>query len=106
MSSAPGAPDGPSHNIIAPTGSHGPRLNLQWSRPQQENGIIRNYTLFYSHSEDPQRVYTETFGADTFNYSIEVLGGISYNVYVRAVTIKPGTNASFPVVIPEYGKGC
>ena len=56
ISSAPGAPGRPSYNIITPNGSHGPRLNLQWSRPQQENGIFRKYTLFYSHSEDPQRV--------------------------------------------------
>jgi len=99
---APGPPDAPSHNITAPNDLHGPRINLQWSRPQQENGIIRNYTLFYNHSEDPQRVYTKTFGANTFSYSVDVLGGVAYDFYVRAVTIKPGTNASFPVVIPEY----
>ena len=82
ISSAPGAPGRPSYNIITPNGSHGPRLNLQWSRPQKENGIIRNYTLFYSHSEDPQRVHTETFRADTFSYSVGVLGGVTYDFYI------------------------
>jgi len=104
VSSAPGPPANFSHSVIAPSESHGPRINLKWSRPQQENGLIRGYNLLYSNNEDTLRVQTETFGPNTFSYSVDVLGGVTYQFYVRAVTIRPGTNTSFAVDIPEYGK--
>jgi len=99
---APGAPATFIHSVIAPSESHGPRVNLTWSRPQQENGIIRGYNLIYSNNEDQESVHTETFGPNTFSYSVDVLGGLSYQFYVRAVTIKPGTNTSFTVAILQY----
>ena len=104
VSSAPGAPTALSHTVIAPSESHGPRVNFTWSRPQQENGIIRSYNLLYNHTGDPSHIYRETFGPNTFSYSVDVLGGVTYQFYVRAVTIKPGTNASLAVAISEYGK--
>ena len=104
VSSAPGAPTALSHTVIAPSESQGPRVNLTWNRPQQENGIIRNYNLFYGRNEDQESVHTEILGPSTFSYTVDVLGGVTYQFYVRAVTIKPGTNASFTVVIPEYGR--
>ena len=104
VSPAPSAPAIFIHSVTAPSESHGPRLNLTWSRPQQENGIIRSYNLFFSHNEDSSRVQTETFGPNTFSYFVDVLGGVIYQFYVRAVTIRPGTNASLTVAIPEYGK--
>ena len=87
--------------IIPPSKSHGPRVNLTWSRPAQANGIIRSYTVFYSHKEDTRK---ETIEGDALSYTIEVLGGDSYQFHVRAVTIKPGPNATFTVNIPEYGR--
>ena len=84
--------------------SHGPRINLTWSAPAEANGIIRNYTVFYNHSEDPQDIHTETFGADVFSYSVDVLGGVTYQFHVRAVTVKPGLSASLTEDIPEYSK--
>ena len=102
--SAPAAPTTLTHSVIAPSESHGPIVNLTWSRPQQENGIIRSYNLFYSHNEAKESVHTQTFGPNTFSYSVDVLGGVTYRFYVRAVTIKPGTNASLTVAIPEYCK--
>ena len=102
--SAPSAPVSFNQTNEAPRGSHGPRINLTWGKPIPENGKIRNYTIFYSHSEDPQHVHTETFGTDTFTYSATVLGGVRYQFHVRAVTIKPGPNTSLSVNIPEYGK--
>ena len=96
--SAPGVPTAFTHSVI------GPMVNLTWSRPQQENGIIRSYNRFYSHNEDKESVHTQTFGPNTFSYSVDVLGGVTYRFYVRAVTIKPGTNASLTVAIPEYCK--
>jgi len=104
VSSAPGAPTALSHTVIAPSESHGPRVNLTWSRPQQENGIIRSYNLLYSHNGDQESMHAQIFGPDAFSYSVDVLGGLTYQFYVRAVTIKPGTNASLAVAIPEYGK--
>ena len=104
VSPAPGAPENFSHSVIAPSESHRPRVNLTWSRPQQENGIIRGYNLIYSNNKDQESVNTETFGPNTFSYTGDVLGGMTYQFYVRAVTIKPGENASLHVVIPEYGR--
>ena len=101
---APSAPAFLNHTEIAPDEQHGPRVRLNWSRPDFENGQIRNYTLFYSHSEDIQSVYTETFGPETFSYVVDVLGGVNYQFAVRAVTIKPGTNTSISVDTREYGK--
>ena len=102
--SAPTAPAFLNHAEIAPSEQHGPRVRLNWSRPDFENGKIRNYTLFYSHSEDKQSVHTNSFGQDTFSYVVGVLGGVNYQFSIRAVTIKPGTNASISVNTREYGK--
>lgn len=102
--SAPSAPASLNHREIAPSVQHGPRVRLTWSRPDFENGKIRSYTLFYSHSEDIQSVHTETFGPDTFNYVVDVWAGENYQFFVRAVTIKPGTNISKYVNTRKYGK--
>ena len=104
VSPAPGAPATFIHSVTASSESHGPRLILTWRRPQQENGIFRSYNLFFSHNEDSSRVQTETFGPNTFSCSVDVLGGVIYQFYVRSVTIRPGTNASLTVAIPEHGK--
>ena len=100
VSSAPSAPL-LSHTHIIPSKSHGPRINLTWSRPVETNGIIRKYTVFYSHEGDTQR---KNFGRDALSYIIDVLGGVTYQFHVQAVTIKPGPNASLTVLIPEYSK--
>ncbi|KAL9950689.1 hypothetical protein ACROYT_G043228 [Oculina patagonica] len=99
MQDAPSAPSTLSYIDVAPSKSHGPRLNLTWSRPAKANGIIRNYTVFYSHQEDRKE---ESVGKDLLSYSVDVLGGVTYQFHVRAVTIKPGPNVSRTVVIPEY----
>ena len=106
ISSAPSAPAFLRYIIIPPSKFHSPRIHLTWTEPVLKNGKIRNYLVFFNQSEEPHRVHRETFRADTFNYSIDVLGGASYHFHVRAVTIKPGLNASSFVKIPEYGKGC
>ena len=101
LSPAPDVPTILSHTNIAPDRSHGPKVNLTWSEPIKANGIIRNYTLFYGYENDTQK---ETLGQDTLSYSLDVLGGLIYQFYVRAVTIKPGENATLIVDIPEYGR--
>ena len=57
--------------------------------------------MFYGHEKDIRR---ETFGKDTLSYSVDVLGGLTYEFSVRAVTIKPGENATLTLDIPEYGR--
>ena len=101
LSPAPDAPATFSHTNVVPDTSHGPKVNLTWSKPIKTNGIIRSYTLFYGHERDQRE---ETFGKDTFSYSVDVLGGLTYQFHVRAVTIKPGKNASLAVNVPEYGR--
>ena len=100
LSPAPDAPAILNHTNVAPDMSHGPKVNLTWSRPLEANGIISSYTLFYGHEKDKRE---ETFGKDTLSYSVDVLGGLTYQFHVRAVTIKPGENASLTVNVPEYG---
>ena len=99
--SAPGSPEILIHADIAPSDSLGPQVNLTWSRPAEANGIIRSYDLFYSHSGGSQK---KSFGEDTLSYTVDVLGGVTYQFYVRAVTIKPGPNATLTVTTKEYGK--
>ena len=79
-------------------------ITLSWTAPSQPNVVIRNYTVFYHHSEDLLNAHNETFGPDVFNYTVDVLGGATYWFNVRAETIKPGENASLIVNIPEYSK--
>ena len=100
-SSAPSAPVSLGYTRIIPSSSHGPRINLTWSKPAEPNGVIRNYTLSYSHSGNTQK---EISGIDALSYTVDVLGGIQYQFHVKAVTIKPGPNAPLTVDIPEYSK--
>lgn len=101
LSPAPDVPASLSHTNIAPDKSHGPKVNLAWSAPIEANGIIRSYTLFYGHEKDTRK---KTFGKDTVNYSVDVLGGLTYEFHVRAVTVTPGPNVTLTVDIPEYGR--
>lgn len=82
----------------------GPKIKLTWHKPAEENGIIRSYTVFYSHNEDPHNIHTETLGENMLSYTEDVLGGVSYHFHVRAVTIKPGPNATVSVLTNNYGK--
>ena len=56
--------------------------------------------MFYSYNENSQR---EISGIDALSYLIDVVGGATYQFHVRAVTIKPGPNATLTVNVPEYG---
>ena len=68
--------------------------------PAKPNGVVRSYTVFYSYNGNPQR---EISGIDALSFSVDVLGGATYQFHVRAVTIKPGPNVSLTVNVPEYG---
>ena len=87
--------------MLVPDMSNGPRIKLTWQIPAAPNGLIRNYTLFYGHDGNTQR---ESFGRDAISYTVDVLGGLTYQFHVRAVTIKPGPNATLTVNVPEYSE--
>ena len=57
--------------------------------------------LSYNHSG---KTPIEISGIDGLSYTVDVLGGIQFQFHVRAVTIKPGTEALLIVDIPEYSK--
>ena len=100
FSPAPSAPQFLNHTLLAPNKLHGPSVNLTWSRPEEANGIIRSYTVFYSQSKSSHEM---SFGSETQSHSLDVLGEVTYQFHVRAVTIKPGPNATLTVHIPVYG---
>ena len=81
--------------------SNGPRIKLTWQKPAEPNGLIRSYTVSYSHSGNTQK---EIPGIVALTYTVVVLGGVQYQFYVRAVTIKPGTKAFLNVKVPEYSE--
>ncbi|PFX14396.1 Receptor-type tyrosine-protein phosphatase delta [Stylophora pistillata] len=99
---APGPPPSFNHTLKTPTESQGPMITLSWTSPSLSNGIIRSYTVFYRHSEDPHNVHHQRFGPDVFSHTVDVLGGITYWFEVRAETLHPGKNASLTVDVPEY----
>lgn len=57
--------------------------------------------MFYGYEKDPRE---KIVGKNTLSYSVDVLGGLTYQFYVRAVTVKPGENASITIDVPEYGR--
>ena len=87
--------------MLDPDISNGPRIRLNWQKPAQPNGVIRSYTVSYSHSGNAQNEISEI---DALSYTVKVLGGIRYQFSVRAVTIKPGPKASSNVKVPEYSE--
>ena len=89
-----------SYTDVPPSKAYGPRIKLTWTKPVTPNGIIRSYTLFYTHSGDALK---EISKIDALNYTVDVLGGVVYELYVRAVTVKPGPNGTINLTTREYG---
>ena len=100
---APSAPISLSSVNVPPSNSHGPRITLIWSEPAEPNGVINSYTLFYSHNGVAPREISG-IGKAALSHTVDVLGGVTYQFIVRAVTIKPGKNATKTVTTKEYGK--
>ena len=100
---APSAPISLSSVDVPPSNLHGPRITLTWSEPAEPNGVIRSYTLFYSHDGVAPREISG-IDKDALNRTLDVLGGVTYRFDVRAVTIKPGPNRTITVMSREYGK--
>ncbi|XP_022777767.1 protein sidekick-1-like, partial [Stylophora pistillata] len=99
------APSTPSNLVLSeimPDKSAGPKIKLTWHKPAEENGIIRSYTVFYNHDEDPHSIHTETLGGNLLSYIMDVFGGVNYHFHIRAVTIKPGPNATASVRTKDY----
>lgn len=99
---APSAPMSLSFVDVPPSNLHGPRITLSWRKPAEPNGVIRAYTLFYSHGGVAPR---EISGIDknALSHTIDVLGGVTYQFHIRAVTFKPGPNETITVTSKEYG---
>ena len=100
---APSAPISLSSVNVPPSNSHGPRITLIWSEPAEPNGVINSYTLFYSHNGVAPREISG-IGKAALSHTVDVLGGVTYQFIVSAVTIKPGKNATKTVTTKEYGK--
>ena len=60
--------------------------------------------MFNSNNQEPHNVHTKNLVADVLSYTVDVLGGVQYQFHVRAVTIKPGPNATVTVSTKEYGR--
>ena len=60
--------------------------------------------MFFGHDEDPHNIHTETLGGNMLSYTVDVLGGATYQFHVRAVTIKPGPNSTLSVAVNDYGR--
>ncbi|PFX12512.1 Receptor-type tyrosine-protein phosphatase F, partial [Stylophora pistillata] len=101
MEDAPSEPTSLSFVDVPPSNLHGPRVALSWSKPTEPNGVIKSYTLFYSHGGDAPIKITG-IGKDALSRTVDVLGGVSYQFHVRAVTIKPGPNGTITVPTKEY----
>ncbi|XP_022808474.1 uncharacterized protein LOC111345455 [Stylophora pistillata] len=101
MEDAPSAPTFLSFVNVPPNNLHGPRATLSWSKPAEPNGVIRSYTLFYSYGG---AVPKENSGLDkdALSHTVDVLGGVTYQFHVRALTIKPGPNGTINVTTKEY----
>ena len=101
---APTIPSNLSQSETMPDKQVGPKIKLTWYKPAEENGIIRSYTVFYSHHEDPYNIHTKTLKKNMLSYTVDVLGGAIYQFHVRAATIKPGPNATLSVAVNDYGR--
>ncbi|XP_022806636.1 tyrosine-protein phosphatase Lar-like [Stylophora pistillata] len=101
MEDAPSAPISLSSVDVPPSNLHGPRITLSWSKPTEPNGVIRSYTLFYSHGGGAPKGIPG-IDKDTLRHTVDVLGGVTYRFHVRAVTIKPGANGTITVTTKEY----
>ena len=100
---APSAPLSLSSVDMPPSKSHSPRITLTWSEPAEPNGVIRSYTLFYSHNGGAAREISG-IDKDALNHTVDVFGGVTYQFNVTAVTIKPGPYETITVTARTYGK--
>ncbi|XP_022783170.1 uncharacterized protein LOC111323973 [Stylophora pistillata] len=105
MEDAPSAPRFLSSVDVPPSNLHGPRITLSWCKPADPNGVLRDYTLFYSHGGVVTREVSG-IDKDALNHTVDVLGGVTYQFHVRAVTIKPGPNGTTTVTAKEYKPSC
>ena len=80
-------------------------MNVTWSSPVEENGVITKYTLTYRHNFGGVTNSTEvSTNSQTFEYNFDVLGGVKYTVSVYAETIKPGPKEEQVESVPVYSK--
>ena len=59
--------------------------------------------MFYSHDGVAPREISG-IDKDALSHTVDVLGGVTYQFNVTAVTIKTGKNATKTVTTKEYGK--
>ncbi|XP_022805719.1 receptor-type tyrosine-protein phosphatase F-like isoform X3 [Stylophora pistillata] len=101
MEDAPSAPTSLSYVGVPPSSSHGPRIILSWSKPTEPNGVIRSYNLFYRH-DGGAPVNISGIDKNALSHTVDVLGGVTYQFHVRAVTIRRGPNQTITVTTKEY----
>lgn len=80
-------------------------MKVTWGVPAEQNGIITKYTLTYCYNFGGVTNSTKvSTNSQTFEYTFDVLGGITYNVSVYAETIKPGRKEEQVQLVPVYSK--
>ena len=103
--SAPTVPTDFIARLLPAANGLGPRVNLTWNKPAEENGVIRKYVLYFSESETPGRVDQININALHLWFLLNVYGRTTYTFHLSAVTIKEGPNSTVnKFTIPDYGK--
>ena len=82
-----------------------PRMTVKWKQPAEQNGIIRKYRLVLTYTiEGKQTNITSEKNNQSFSHSLDVFGGIQYNVGIWAETVKAGPTLTGTKQVPEYSK--
>jgi hypothetical protein len=83
-----------------------PRVRITWDKPQQENGVITRYIIFYEYGSDSStRKIVNITDINNLRYTMNVLGEKELRFRIKATTVKEGSYTYYKYVsIPAYRK--